>query len=172
MGAVDEAKATCNYCGSARLSRLASRVRVIRGGGSKSDADTAPAAPDGMDNAMMGELGGLDENDPRSLGRFMRKMASESGEELGPEFNEIVGRLEKGEDPEKIEQSMGDLLGGAGDNDMMDDGMGAPPPAQEVEPEPAAPTTKTKQRAVRAKPQRRPPTKPKTKSRSGSHPKS
>ncbi len=87
-----------------------------------------------MDPAMLNELGGLDENDPRSLGRFMRKMASETGEEMGPEFNEIVGRLEKGEDPEKIEQSMGDILGDGGAPDgmdgmggMMGDDMGMPP---------------------------------------------
>ena len=135
---VDESKAQCTFCGSTKLSRLASRVRVIRGGGSQSDS--GPAAPDageGADDAMMNELGGLDENDPRALGHFMRKMAAEAGEEMGPEFDEIVGRLEKGEDPEKIEQSMGDLLnepsGGMGG--MMDDEMMPPPapPAEEAE---------------------------------------
>ena len=130
ISAVDESKARCTYCGSAKLSKLASRVRVIRGGGGGS---TEPSTEDtsGMDDRMMSEMGGLDENDPRSLGRFMRKMASESGEEMGPEFNEIVGRLEKGEDPEKIEQSMGDLFGepGGPGGDMLDDDYPAAPPA-------------------------------------------
>ena len=44
-------------------------------------------------------LAGLEE-DPRALGRFMRKMSSEMGEEMGDEFNEVVNRLEKGEAPE------------------------------------------------------------------------
>ena len=46
----------------------------------------------------------------------MRKMGDEMGEDLGPEFDEVVGRLESGEDPEAIEKSMPDLLGGAGDD--------------------------------------------------------
>jgi hypothetical protein len=57
----------------------------------------------------------LDENDPKSLGRWMRQMSAEVGEDLGPEFDEVVGRLEAGEDPASIEQSMPDLAGGEGD---------------------------------------------------------
>src|SRR6266852_3821841 len=73
FSAVDESKALCSFCGSSKLSRIASRVRVIRGGGGKSDSDvTSPDMGDGAD-AMMNELGGLDENDPRALGHFMRK---------------------------------------------------------------------------------------------------
>jgi hypothetical protein len=58
-------------------------------------------------------LAGLDEEDPRSLGKFMRNMSSEMGEDLGDEFDEVVGRLESGESPESIEESMPDL--GAGE---------------------------------------------------------
>ncbi|MCS7061202.1 MAG: zinc ribbon domain-containing protein [Anaerolineae bacterium] len=108
MSAVDESQARCSYCGSSRLSRLASRVRVIRGGSRDESVDSSPAGSDDLD---MPDLEGLDENDPRSLGRFLRKMAAETGEDMGPEFEEVVGRLEKGEDPEKIEESMGDLFG-------------------------------------------------------------
>ncbi len=123
ISAVDHATARCNYCGSARLSRLVSRVRVIRGGKSGDDA-----APPGDADDLPPDLAGVDENDPRSLGRFLRKMASESGEEMGPEFDEVVGRLEKGEDPEKIEQSMGDVFGEPpGDMPGMDDDYGMAP---------------------------------------------
>jgi len=58
-------------------------------------------------------LAGLDENDPKSMARWMRKMSNEMGEDLGPEFSEVVGRLEAGEDPEAIEKSMPEL-GAAG----------------------------------------------------------
>ncbi len=172
ISAVDESKARCTYCGSSQLNRLASRVRVIRGGGGGS-TETSTSDGGDVDDHMMNELGGLDENDPRSLGRFMRKMASESGEELGPEFNEVVGRLEKGEDPEKIEQSMGDVLGGAGD-DMggMDDDMYTPPPVPQEgaeaagadadssgskegadkKPEPARRAVRTRKAAAKTKP--------------------
>ncbi len=43
---------------------------------------------------------------------MMRKMGQELGEELPPEFDEVVDRLEAGENPEEIEESMPDLGGG------------------------------------------------------------
>jgi hypothetical protein len=68
------------------------------------------------DLADPSNLPDFDENDPKSLGRWMRKMSDEVGEDLGPEFDEVVGRLEAGEDPEEIEKSMPDLLGEGGDD--------------------------------------------------------
>jgi Flp pilus assembly protein TadB len=59
-------------------------------------------------------MAGVDEDDPRSLGRFMRKMSSEMGEDMGDEFNEVVDRLESGEPPESIEETMPDLGEGSG----------------------------------------------------------
>ena len=53
---------------------------------------------------------GMDENDPRQLGALMRRMSEVSGESLDPAMEEAVRRLESGEDPEKIEDDMGDLL--------------------------------------------------------------
>jgi putative FmdB family regulatory protein len=95
----------CPGCGGANLSRLISRVRIVRSGESRLD-----------DMSDFGDLPDLDENDPKSLGRWMRKMSKETGEDLGPEFDEVVGRLESGESPEEIEQSMPDLMGeGGGD---------------------------------------------------------
>jgi putative FmdB family regulatory protein len=93
--------AICPRCGGNNLTRLISRVAVVRSEGSYRD----DLSDSGVDDAMAG----LDENDPRSLARFMRKMADETGEDLGPEFEEVVGRLEAGEDPESIEESMPDL---------------------------------------------------------------
>jgi hypothetical protein len=82
-----------------------SRVRVVRSEESRLD-----------DLADPSNLPDFDENDPKSLGRWMRKMGAEMGEELGPEFDEVVGRLEAGEDPESVEKSMPDLMGeGGGD---------------------------------------------------------
>ena len=108
LSSVDHESARCPNCGSGGLARLMSRVRVVRGS-SKSSGDS------GGDDFGDDMLDGIDENDPRSLGRFMRKMAEESGEDLPPEFNEVVGRLEKGESPEDIEKSMPELGEMAGD---------------------------------------------------------
>jgi hypothetical protein len=50
------------------------------------------------------------------MGRFMRKMSQEMGEDMGDEFNEVVDRLESGESPESIEETMPDVAGGPADS--------------------------------------------------------
>ncbi|MGC8779623.1 MAG: FmdB family zinc ribbon protein [Anaerolineae bacterium] len=97
-------QAVCPRCGGTNLTRLISRVAVVRSEESRLDSLADPS-----------NLEGLDENDPKSLARFMRKMANETGEDLGPEFTEVVERLEAGEDPESIERSMPELAGEGGD---------------------------------------------------------
>jgi hypothetical protein len=59
-------------------------------------------------------LDGLDEDDPKSVARWMRRMSQETGEDLGPEFDEVIDRLEAGQSPEDIEESMPDLAGDMG----------------------------------------------------------
>jgi hypothetical protein len=62
------------------------------------------------------------------MGRMMRKMAEISGEGLDGEMEEMVRKLEEGQDPEKIEEQMGAALGegeeGMGDEDGYGGGMG------------------------------------------------
>jgi hypothetical protein len=84
---------------------LVSKVRVIRSEESRLDDLADPSS-----------FGDLDENDPRSVARWMRKMGDEVGEDLGPEFGEVVDRLEAGESPDDIEKSMPDLGGDMGDD--------------------------------------------------------
>lgn len=98
----------CPRCGSHELSRLVSRVAVLKSEESRLESLADPSS-----------FGDLDENDPRSVARFMRKMSSEMGEDLGDEFSEVVDRLESGEDPEAIEESMPDLAGDAGGADDL-----------------------------------------------------
>jgi len=54
------------------------------------------------------QLAGL-EDDPQTLGKMMRRMSRELGEDMGPEFDEVVDRLEKGQPPEEIEKDLPDL---------------------------------------------------------------
>jgi putative FmdB family regulatory protein len=110
---VNHAAARCPNCSGPHLTRLISKVRVIRGASSSSGDD--------LDESMFDDV---NENDPRSLGRMMRRMADETGEDLGSEFGEVVSRLEKGEDPEAIEKSMPELGEMAGDAGGMG-GMGS-----------------------------------------------
>jgi hypothetical protein len=48
------------------------------------------------------------------LARMMRKMGGEMGEDLPPEFDDVVDRLEAGQSPEEIESALPDL--GSGDD--------------------------------------------------------
>lgn len=93
----------CPQCGSGKLQRLINRVRFARSEESRLDSLSDPGA-----------WGDFDENDPRSMARMMRKMGQEMGEELPGEFDEVVDRLEAGESPESIEETMPDL--GLGDD--------------------------------------------------------
>jgi hypothetical protein len=98
----------CPHCGSANLKRRIGRVRVMRSENSRLDS---LADPD--------DWGDVDENDPRSIARAMRRMGDEMGEDLPDEFDDVVDRLEAGEDPEAIEKDMPDLAGeSAGDDDL------------------------------------------------------
>ena len=97
-------RAHCPRCGGEDLSRLVSRVRIVRSEESRLEDLADPSS-----------FGDLDENDPRSIARFMRKMSDEVGEDMGSEFEEVVDRLESGESPEDIEKSMPDLGAGMPD---------------------------------------------------------
>ncbi len=91
----DTSTPRCPKCDSEELTRLISRVAVLRSEESRLESLADPSS-----------LAGLDENDPRSLARWMRKMSDEMGEDMGPEFDEMVDRLDAGESPEDIERSM------------------------------------------------------------------
>ena len=105
----------CPVCGSKALNRLIGRVRIAKSEDRRMEDVSDPSF-----------FGDVDENDPKSLARAMKKMGQEMGEDLPPEFDEITGRLESGEDPESIEQSMPDLGGGPEGGGMggMDAGGG------------------------------------------------
>jgi hypothetical protein len=61
---------------------------------------------------MEQEFAGMDtENpDPRQLGRMMRRMSQLTGEKIPPQMEEMLTRMEAGEDPEKLEEEYGDAL--------------------------------------------------------------
>jgi putative FmdB family regulatory protein len=89
---------TCPYCQSNDLKRRIGRVALAKSEDTRMDSL--------MDDSA---LAGLDEEDPRAMGRFMRKMSREMGEDMGDEFGEVIDRLEGGESPESIEESMPEL---------------------------------------------------------------
>ena len=60
--------------------------------------------------SLASEADGIDENDPRQAANVMRKLFDATGMPLGGGMQEALKRMESGEDPEKIEEDMGDLL--------------------------------------------------------------
>ncbi len=93
----------CPRCGGERLTRLMSRFATLR---SEDDRLESLADPS--------HLGGLDENDPRSVARWMKKMGGELGEDVGEDWDsmvdEAVDEEEARGDGEASETSAGDDL--------------------------------------------------------------
>ncbi len=94
----------CPHCKSKRAQRVIGRVRLARSEESRLESLADPANLDAL------------EDDPRALGRMMRQMSGELGEDLGPEFHEVVDRLESGQSPDEIESALPDL--GTDDEDF------------------------------------------------------
>ncbi len=88
----------CPNCSSREIERLIGRVRFSRSEESRMES---------LDDTRNWDE--FDESDPKSMARMMRKMSSELGEEMPPEFDEVIDRLDSGESPEDIEKSMPDL---------------------------------------------------------------
>ena len=104
-GFVDPPSKSCPECGSEDLSRLVSRVAVLKSEESRLDDLSDPSS-----------WGDVDENDPKSMARFMRKMGDSMGEDLGPDFGNMVDRMEAGEMPDEMGGAGGDDAGGYDDD--------------------------------------------------------
>jgi len=89
FSAAQSAEPTCPNCGSTELRRLVSRVAVLKSEESRLEDMSDPSS-----------FGDIDENDPKSMARWARKMGQELGEDMGDEFNEMVEQMEAGEMPE------------------------------------------------------------------------
>jgi hypothetical protein len=113
------ARPPCPRCGRPKLEREVSRFAVGRGA---RDPAAAPGGeddlPPGLDESkleqVMEELGreaeSLDEDDPRQAAQLMRKLHERTGMPLTAKMEEAMRRMEAGEDPDQIEQEMGDFL--------------------------------------------------------------
>ncbi len=57
------------------------------------------------------EAENINEDDPRQMAGIMRKFTERTGLALGDGMEEALSRMEAGDDPEKVEAEMGDILG-------------------------------------------------------------
>ncbi len=97
----------CSHCGSPKVRRRMTKVRIAKSEESRMEGLADDSSFEGL------------ENDPQALGRMMKKMGNEMGEDLPPEFDDVVDRLEAGQSPEEIESALPDLgtPGGGDDED-------------------------------------------------------
>lgn len=115
-------KPTCPKCGNKDLIRQMSRFALIKGvpepkagDAEEGEPDLSPQQEARLMSAMSElerDIDHLDENNPRHMAYVMKKMKDAFPPGLMPKEMDIaIKRLEKGEDPEKIEEDMGDVLG-------------------------------------------------------------
>ncbi len=103
----------CPKCQKRKLDRQMSSFAVLRGATEENDLDMPDIDESKLEKAM-GMLAkgaeNMDEEDPRQAANLMRQLSDMTGLNLGSGMEEALKRMEAGEDPEKIEQEMGDLL--------------------------------------------------------------
>ena len=87
----------CKHCSSKELVRLLSRFATI-----KSEENRLSSLADPS------KLSGIDESDPKSIARWMKKMGSEMGEDMGDEIDEAAEEAVKEEDAEGGEELGGE----------------------------------------------------------------
>ena len=121
----------CPKCGNKRMEKQLSAFALTRGAadrGPEAGADAGDEAGPDLDDPrvaramaeMERDMEHMDENNPRHVARMMKKMKDLMPPGTVPrELDTAIRRLEAGEDPEKIEEDMGDvlgdLMGGAGE---------------------------------------------------------
>jgi putative FmdB family regulatory protein len=125
---------SCPKCGNKKMEKQLSRFAMTKGlkepaGGDMGEGESLPDFDDPKVAAAMNELerdmDHMDENNPRHMAHMMRKMKDVLPPGTVPkEMDDAIRRLEAGEDPEKIEEEMGDLLGAGEEDDSAGYGGG------------------------------------------------
>jgi putative FmdB family regulatory protein len=106
-------KPKCPRCKTTILERQMSAFAVTGRAKEPGETDDLPFDESKMEQAMSmlaGEADKINEDDPRQAANLMRKLSDMTGMRLGDGMEEALSRMERGEDPEKIEAEMGDLL--------------------------------------------------------------
>jgi len=102
----------CPKCKNPKLSKQVS-IFSVTGRAEENSVDDLPIDESKMEKAMemmAKEAENINEDDPRQAAKLMRKLTDMTGVGLGQTMEEALARMESGEDPEKIESEMGDLM--------------------------------------------------------------
>ena len=96
---------TCRYCGQEDMTRIPSRIRVRLSEETRMERMADPA-----------RLGGLDENDPKSMARWMKQMSQEMGDDLGEDVD-VDQMVDEAMEDQAGGESVGDPGVGTGDDE-------------------------------------------------------
>jgi putative FmdB family regulatory protein len=110
-----EKRPLCPKCGKVKLERRMSLFARVKNRGESEETPLPDLDESKMEQAMgllAKEAETMDENDPRQAANLMRKLSDMTGLNMGPGMEEALRRMEAGEDPDQIEEEMGDLLEG------------------------------------------------------------
>lgn len=122
----------CPKCGNKKMEKQISKFAMIKGAKEPAPGAEAPGEPPGLDDPKVmramaeieRDMEHLDENNPKHMAHVMRKMKDALPPGTMPQDLDVaIKRLEQGEDPEKIEADMGDVLGNAMDGPPEEDDM-------------------------------------------------
>jgi len=103
----------CPRCKEMPLTRLMSGFSIVKRGTEEEGEDPLPFDEEKMEKAMgmlAQEAEHINEDDPRQAAQMMRKLSEMTGLRMGKGMQEALDRMEAGEDPEKIEEEIGDIL--------------------------------------------------------------
>lgn len=95
------------------MEKKVSRFAFVSGG--KEEGGESEEVPPGMEEVMANlerEMAGMDESnpDPRQMAHLMRKMGDLTGMPMEGPMEEMLNRMEKGENPELLEEEYGSLI--------------------------------------------------------------
>jgi putative FmdB family regulatory protein len=121
-----ERRPDCPRCERRELERRPSRFATLKERPGDGDPAGDPFAGldesrlEGAMDSLAREMGRFDEEDPRAMGHFLRRFSQETGLEMGGRMEELVRRMEAGEDPEALEAELEGEVG-EGEEDSLDD---------------------------------------------------
>jgi putative FmdB family regulatory protein len=92
LRATEEIEPYCKSCNTKDVRRILSRVSILKSEESRMESLLDPS-----------KLSGLDENDPRSVEKLMKRMGRELGDEMGEDFEQEMEEAmsESGSSPQE-----------------------------------------------------------------------
>jgi putative FmdB family regulatory protein len=103
----------CPRCQSGEINRAISRFATVKSEEARMDALADPST-----------FAGLDENDPRSVARWAKKLGKELGDESGEDWDEMVDQMLEEELSGEQEESEDQPAGGAASKKAKTDHLG------------------------------------------------